>query len=260
MRCPDASHATPLRQTFRTGATDFVTCSECGLAFRRHFPGAAELTSIYAQAYGTSNIQSCNTDQESGTAAVEKYLALLRRVCALPSPRVLDYGAATGEFVAKMRAAGIDADGIETADSARRYCQQVRGFALHADFGGLPGGAYDVVTMFEVIEHLTDLHGTLLRLRALIRPGGSLLVTTPNRHGLRARIEGGRWREARKRFHLFLFTWEGLEHHLTVCGFAQVRQLASPIASIHAPARRAYAALAEALGMPGSLVARARVG
>ena len=41
----------------------------------------------------------------------------------------------------------------------------------------------DVITMIEVIEHLTELQPTLRELYRIMKPGGTLLVTTPNRFG-----------------------------------------------------------------------------
>ena len=101
---------------------------------------------------------------------------------------------------------------------------------LHADMDAVPRGIYDLVSMIEVIEHLSDLWATLRSVHAALRPGGKLFVTTPNRKGWRARLEGGNWREARKKFHLLLFDEMSLRHHLQATGFDSiVRVRFSPV-------------------------------
>jgi SAM-dependent methyltransferase len=75
-------------------------------------------------------------------------------------------------------------EGLETAPEARALARERLGpgFLLHEAPlpGGLPAGAtYDVVTAFDVLEHLEDVGPALAALRAALRPGGFLLCTVP---------------------------------------------------------------------------------
>jgi len=135
---------------------------------------------------------------------------------------VLDYGAGTGRLVELFREAGFQADGLEFAHAARRHGLEYRGITLFARPAELPEGVYDLVTMIEVIEHLANLMEELMAIRKAMQRGGMLFVTTPNRVGLRARMEKGYWREARKKFHLFLFDRHSLKHILLRAGFSSV--------------------------------------
>jgi ubiquinone/menaquinone biosynthesis C-methylase UbiE len=107
--------------------------------------------------------------------------------------------------------------------------------------------------MIEVIEHLTDLKETLKEIYRVLAPEGKLFVTTPNRTGFRARIEKGNWREARKKFHLFLFDWRSISFYLKRVGFAAVER------NVFSPFQKEgwkfaiYARATQAVGMSGTL-------
>ncbi len=125
------------------------------------------------------------------------------------------------------------------------------------DLAGIPRDSYDLITMIEVIEHLTDLSATLEILRAALKPGGTLFVTTPNRRGWRAILEQGNWREARKKFHLFLFDRNSLRHHLRSAGFHQITQIRlSPVPKPGLPVWLFGRAM-QLLGLGGTLCFRA---
>jgi SAM-dependent methyltransferase len=194
-------------------------CAECGLVFRAHFPSPQELETLYADAYALNSIAAGATNQESGDYATAVYSSYLRRRLLRPGMRVLDFGAASGALVADLRGAGAQVDGFEFAEAARRYAHDHRGVRLLGSVAEIPEASYDLVTLIEVIEHLTDLWGTLARIHKALKPGGLLFVTTPNRRSWRARVEGGYWREARKKFHLFLFERRSLRYHLRRSGF-----------------------------------------
>jgi len=70
----------------------------------------------------------------------------------------------------------------------------------------------------------------LRELAGCLESGGKVFITTPNRNGWRARVEGGRWREARKKFHLYLFDETSIRYLLLKGGFSNIRRIRfSPI-------------------------------
>ncbi len=230
VECPVCRVASDCVRAFAEGEIDFVTCRRCGVAFRERPPSATELENMYATHYEASNIAHERTHQESGEYALKAYTRFLRASGVASGTVLLDYGAGTGSFVELLRAAGVQADGLEFAQSARRHCSESRGFDLLRSWEQLPEAVYAVVTMIEVIEHLPDLMRDLAAIRRSLRPGGTLFVTTPNRRGLRARLEKGNWQEARKKFHLLLFDRAGLRQTLLQAGFSSVRSIRfSPI-------------------------------
>jgi 2-polyprenyl-3-methyl-5-hydroxy-6-metoxy-1,4-benzoquinol methylase len=253
MECPDKSHnLSPLR-VFSQGETDFRECRTCGLVFREKFPSPTDLENTYEEAYSDSNIEQAGTDQESGAFATEAYGRYLLNRYIRPGMRVLDFGAGTGELVMLLRQAGVNAIGLEFSSAARDYCEKRRGFQLAHVLSAFPAESFDLVVMIEVVEHLTDLWGTLSNVREMLKPNGVLFITTPNRRGFRARVEKGFWREATKKYHLFLFDFSSMAHHLRANGYGPVNSIPfSPI-----PRRGLkfllFGRVMQILSMPGTL-------
>jgi SAM-dependent methyltransferase len=258
MSCPCGAPGDQSEQYFLEGETDFLVCKSCGCVYRKRFPGPHELDEIYQHAYANENISAASTNQESGNYAAHSYAQYLLQHIAKPGDRLLDYGAGSGMLLAELHSHGLAADGVEFSESARNYCLVHRGFPLKADLRGVPDGCYHVISMIEVIEHLTDLTGTLKEIYRVLAPGGRLLVTTPSRTGFRARIEKGHWREAQKKFHLFLFDWKSINFYLKRAGFAVIRR------NVFSPLQKAgweyaiYSRATQSVGLSGTLCVIAR--
>lgn len=96
--------------------------------------------------------------------------------------RILEVGCGTGSNLEMLKRYG-EVDAIEPDDPARalaisRSGVEVKG-GLLPDGVELEDGAYDLIVLLDVLEHITDDHGTLAALRTKLAPGGRLLVTVP---------------------------------------------------------------------------------
>jgi SAM-dependent methyltransferase len=96
--------------------------------------------------------------------------------------RVLDLGSGSGYGTAFLGRAGVAAVGLDrvAADASHRAAGAhfVRGDVTRAPFRG---DSFDLVASFQVIEHLEDPSDYLAQMARLLRPGGTALLTTPNR-------------------------------------------------------------------------------
>ena len=258
--CECGAHASSLQTIFEHGETDFRRCPSCGLVLRAVFPSESELIEIYRQAYEAEKISGGGTNQESGLHAANSYASFIRHHVKHSATRVLDYGAGSGQMVAQLRTEGVQADGFEFSAEARRYCEKVRGFSLLSELSEVKDGQYDFVSMIEVIEHLTELQTTLSELHRVLAPGGSLLITTPNLRGYRARKEKGYWHEACKKFHLFLFTEDSLRFQLDQAGFSSFNRM--HFGPLQRPGLKFWLAarLSQMAGLGGTLCVFARRG
>jgi SAM-dependent methyltransferase len=245
---------------YSEGEIDFRLCPQCGLVFRYPLPSDSELVEIYRQAYDVERISSGGTNQESGLYAAVNYSNFIRSLVGNNPARVLDFGAGSGQLVAQLRTNGLQADGLEFSAEARRYCEKVRGFSLLSELSEVKDGQYDFVSMIEVIEHLTELQTTLSELHRVLAPGGSLLITTPNLRGYRARKEKGYWHEACKKFHLFLFTEDSLRIQLDQAGFSSFNRM--HFGPLQRPGLKFWLAarLSQMAGLGGTLCVLARRG
>jgi len=217
---------------FKFGEKDFIFCSTCFLVFRKEFPSENELKLLYKSSYSDQNIKNKMTNQESSSFAIGVYSKFIHDNFLQQKnvKRLLDYGAGTGELVEKLKKYNIDIDGFEFSNHAIKFCFDKRGFLLKNNLRNVPNNYYDFVTMIEVIEHLTDLNASLKELHRITKPGGIIFITTPNRYGLRSIIERGFWKEARKKFHLFLFDFKSLHYLFKKFGFHDIKLIKySPI-------------------------------
>jgi len=140
------------------------------------------------------------------------------------SPRLLDLGCGNGEFVARMREAGWEAEGLEVDAQAVRFAREaglaVRHEALTEDT--FPPERFDAITLSHVIEHLHDPAETLRICRRILCPGGVLWIATPNLGALGRERYGADWLGLDPPRHLVLFTPESLRGLLERLGFTTV--------------------------------------
>lgn len=220
--CPCGDARVELTNYFEQGETDFKYCAECNLLIRWPMPSQADLDEIYRVHYSSENIIDGCTNQETGDYALRKYLAYLEERYVNSNSRILDYGAGSGAFVELMRERGFSCDGYETSVDARQFSAEVRGIGLFGDLSDVPKDTYDCITVIEVIEHLTNVWQDLKIVQSLLKPGGLAFITTPNRKGIRAKMEKGFWKEARKKFHLILFDKKSLKYQLEKANFVNI--------------------------------------
>jgi 2-polyprenyl-3-methyl-5-hydroxy-6-metoxy-1,4-benzoquinol methylase len=167
--------------------------------------------------------------------------------------RLLDVGAATGFFVEQARAVGWDAIGLEPSEWAAEFARRELGMEVFTgtlESMHFADQAFDVVTLWEVIEHLPDPMVTLQEIRRILRPGGQLVLSTPDSGSPVARASGRRWLGWRKvPEHLFFFDRSNLDRLLTRAGFVPVRhRYASLTVSAGFALERAFSLL----GLPSS--------
>jgi len=163
--------------------------------------------------------------------------------------RMLDFGCGVGAYVARMRAAGWDAEGMDLVAEPVRAGREAglplcQGTLPGAD---LPSSHYDVVTLWHVLEHVPRPKATLQACREILKPGGRIAVVSPMSDSLLADRFGSCWYGLDVPRHLTHFTQATLARHLEAAGFGLDRAV-----PIRRPtfARRSFRYLAEETGRP----------
>ncbi|MFI5360572.1 MAG: class I SAM-dependent methyltransferase [Elusimicrobiota bacterium] len=156
-------------------------CPDCGGGFCEPFknPGPE----YYEHNKAVYSLAVIETTDDASFEYDEALSALARS--APPRARLLDVGCGAGGFLHRARAAGFSVAGLDF-NSDRVAALRDRGFDVFA--GGLPEYAlaappasFDAITMFELIEHLDAPARWLDAAKTLLKPGGLLIVGTPNR-------------------------------------------------------------------------------
>ncbi|MBV9166342.1 MAG: class I SAM-dependent methyltransferase, partial [Solirubrobacterales bacterium] len=141
--------------------------------------------------------------------------------------RALDLGCGNGAFTAALEQAGADAVGVDVAEEALRRARKAHPgmrFMLAPFSGPLPleDLAFDLVWASEVIEHVADTARWLSEVKRVLRPGGSLLVTTPNHSRLAILVRGLEHFAEPLSDHLHLYTRKSLRETLERLHFRQI--------------------------------------
>ncbi|MCE2613601.1 class I SAM-dependent methyltransferase [Flavobacteriaceae bacterium D16] len=141
--------------------------------------------------------------------SLNKKLRLLSRY-SLRKGRLLDYGAGTGAFVKQALKGGWQAQGVEPNNRARIHAQN-KGLSLEQNWKGFPNEEFDLITLWHVLEHLPDLHGSISRIRELLKPNGILVLALPNFNSWDAQHYGPFWAGYDVPRHLWHFSRESVE-------------------------------------------------
>ena len=123
--------------------------------------------------------------------------------------KLLDVGCGCGTFLKKMKELGWDVVGIEPDAQAVEICQKHLGLEVIGttlEEANFPNDAFDAITMHHVIEHLLNPIGTLKECWRILKPGGKLVIVTPNVQSLGSRIFAKAWRGWEVPRHLYLFS------------------------------------------------------
>lgn len=169
-----------------------VRCRRCGFVYANPRPKDGEVLDIYEAVKDPLYVE----EREGRVLTFEHHLRPLERVTGPADGRpLLDVGAHTGVFVDIAARHGWDAWGVEPSVWA---VEQARAQGLKMRLGTLESVAFapasfDVVTMWDVIEHVPDPLGTLRAAGRVLKPGGLLVVHTMDLDSLFARLMGRRW-------------------------------------------------------------------
>lgn len=158
--------------------------------------------------------------------AFKRYFNLLMKETALENPRnkkLLDVGCGYGYFLKMASSFGFKTYGIDISQYAiRRARKMVKADFLLGDVQNdllFMDGVFDVVTMFDVIEHLQKPYAALREIHRVLKPRGVFIITTPNLDSLSRRIMGGKWIGFCDETHLIFFTVRELKYILNKAGF-----------------------------------------
>jgi 2-polyprenyl-3-methyl-5-hydroxy-6-metoxy-1,4-benzoquinol methylase len=130
-----------------------------------------------------------------------------------PGKRLLDVGCGAGLFAGQMLQLGWKVEGIEPDPVAAHQAREAYGLRVYEgslEGTAVPKGSYDAVTASHVVEHVEDSVQFLATCWDLLRPGGMLVVLTPNVESYAHGAFGNYWRGLEPPRHLTLFNPDAL--------------------------------------------------
>lgn len=168
---------------------DVVQCTGCALVYVSPRLDAAALHAHY-NSNESSRTQYYLDVEKADRRSFAEMMEVAERF--LPTKgRLLDVGPNIGTCLVVARERGWEVSGIEINADAARYCREDRGLDVSAgtlDDGTFPEKTFDAVVMADVIEHLPDPMAVLRHVVRVMKPGGIVLISTPDIGGWAARL------------------------------------------------------------------------
>lgn len=186
-KCEVCDRPGPFARLYGREGFVLVRCPECGLVFQEPPPSAEAMASLYY--FGDDLAGRLETDLRPFTLerAREKR-SLLDDAGVRSGGRALDVGCSTGAWLEVARDAGWQPIGIEIGDAFAEVARG-RGFEVHtgtlAELApAFEPRSFDLVTFWDVLEHLPEPRAALEQAACLLAPGGVIAATFPNVAGL----------------------------------------------------------------------------
>lgn len=217
------------RTRLQQGVHRVVDCAVCGMCYvtPRRSPTAL-IDEVYAADYWRSDDASHRgyLDYRADEAL---YLRTFRRRLErhakwLPrGGRALDVGCAAGFGMRALEAMGFEAHGIEPSEeiraSALAHFPAERLRAGRVEEVEFEPASFDLIAMWDVLEHTIDPLAVLRRVHGWLRTSGRLILETQDVESLAARAMGGRWTHYKHDEHLLHFSPRTLRRALDEAGF-----------------------------------------
>jgi len=173
---------------FKSGETFPVwTCSLCGFSFTQDHPDENSIGKYYE-----SDDYISHNDTSKGLVnhiyrsvrrrMLKKKRNLIKNATGLETGSILDIGCGTGYFAAEMKNAGWRIKGIEINDKARNIA--IENFGLEVispdKISTLEPASFDCITLWHVLEHLSNLSTVISDIKRILKPGGTCIIALPN--------------------------------------------------------------------------------
>jgi SAM-dependent methyltransferase len=208
-------------------------CAACDLIYQHPLPGGEEIAGFYPPSYvvyrdpsrvGYSPAELARLKRELGYAHLEvpakaglrdRLSARSRVADVIPwvaGGAALDVGCGNGEYLLRLRSIGWQSQGVEFNDKAVGICRAQGLQVFHGDLesAGFESASFDLVTAHHLIEHVPDPHQLMAEIARVTKPGGMVLIRTPNSRSLGRAWFGTWWYANDAPRHLYLYSAENL--------------------------------------------------
>lgn len=276
--CNQCGEKTNYRRLYTKQNLDISRCGNCGLVYAGPLRAKKEMAWLrynpdyfwqdYLPAIGAPNGQYDMDIFDQRYSQYIRHLSVFQEKSTL-----LEVGCGAGFFLKSAQRAGWGTvTGLEVSEAAAEFGRDHLGLDVRhstLEDADIPADTYDVVAMFDSIEHLLDPTLTLEHAFAALRPGGAIMVTTPNFRCISRHALQGFWASLNPIEHLYYFTEKSLGEMLQKVGFTRVQAIhdcngISPYSTMN-PSHteypdslraRAYKALVSTVGIPTHCLVR----
>lgn len=162
-------------------------CHECRSGFVQNAVNKEDSEVLYKESDSNKRWVSKTLFEDSKT---EDVVIIMKKLFS-ESKTILDIGCNTGELLDYSKEFGCITYGIEYSSTSTAICLKKR-HKIICDVNQA-GFSFDIITAFDIVEHLTDVNGFFNKCYNSLSPLGKLVILTGNINSLPARLAGSRW-------------------------------------------------------------------
>jgi SAM-dependent methyltransferase len=194
------------RDKFRITQDEFnvVACRKCGLLYVNPRPTREEMGRFYPETYSWKETLEAASFLTQWVRKLERgyrYHLLkdeaskVTRFMGRSSGRVLDIGCGAGDRLDVLRSMEFETYGVETSDSADYAKDHLKLNVFRGDLfsANFPDDFFDVVTLYNVLEHIHDPTRVIIEIHRILKKEGFLIIQVPNKDSLQFRVFKERW-------------------------------------------------------------------
>lgn len=211
-----------------------VQCVDCGLVYLQNPLSIADEPTLYDDYYQIRFGQDYHRHSaEPGLKALweinEQRVRWIRT--NFSGRNLLDIGSGQGFFLYHAQQHGFSVTGIDVSSRAVQFCEQAFHIYVHLQNINQEfelDEKFDVITMWHILEHVSDPLGVARRIRQLLTPHGRLMIEMPNINSLKFRLASRqhRWIGGNHpRHHKYFFSWKTLRQLLEQAGYDSVEKV-----------------------------------
>lgn len=202
----------------------YLRCNECNMVYLKDVPSDEALAKFYSSDFFNEDINTIIKD------TVERKREQLKMVeSLLPAKgRLLDIGCGHGYFLKEAKDQGWEVHGLDISPSAKKFVKQTTGidiFLGNIEEAHYRDSYFDVVTLWDVLEHTPDPFKILKEVWRIVKKGGIVATSTPNARGINAICYKDRWPyyDFKKYGHILQFSPDTLKKLLKRSGFKMLQ-------------------------------------
>jgi SAM-dependent methyltransferase len=210
-------------------------CQQCGLRFTQGRPDQDSIGAYYDSANYASH-------DSKGKASLFLKVYNMARDMMLEHKyklvrqfkpewnKVLDYGTGEGFFVEYLRKKGLESEGIEPSEVARKNFKERTGRDLFPSVDALPPDRnYQAISLWHVLEHIHELRPTMEKLCARLESKGVMVIAVPNQQSKDAKAFGENWAAWDVPRHLYHWDDRSLSAFMTSLGLKKIYTTQLPL-------------------------------
>lgn len=218
-------HSTQSEFLFRKNSFDIVKCKKCDLVCAQPQPSDEEIRDLYSADFfeGRKQLGSYSAYFKERDCIVRNSKKFLRQFGRYKQRgKILDVGCAAGFFLDVARAKKWQTTGIELSEYMASYARDVLGLqVINGKFTecDLPRKHFDVITMWDFLDHTQDPMANLRKAWKLLNEEGLLVLSTGDIGHWYAKLRGVKWRYFSPPVHLYYFSKKTIGLALEKIGF-----------------------------------------